>query len=164
MSDAMNRLATMHALAPGRLHALPPRRGRRRAAMVAALLCVSLAPVAQQSPAPDGAPPVVDAEQLVDLALDRPELVIVDSRMASDRKHGFIEGSISLPDVDTNCASLAELLPSPTTPVAFYCNGPKCDRSAAAGTIAMGCGYGETYWFHGGLEEWVRKGFPTLLD
>lgn len=143
-----------------------------RAAVLLVLLCASLAPRAQQQEPPSevsrptGSAPelqVVDAEQLIQMALADPQLVLVDSRIPTDRQYGYIEGSVSLPDVDTNCDSLAHLLPSLSTPAVFYCNGVKCNRSATAARIAQGCGYTHSYWFRGGLDEWLSKGYPTLV-
>lgn len=129
--------------------------------LIAALLWLSAAPLAY---AGDARIRVVSAEQLIELALAHPQMVIIDSRLPTDRAHGYIEGSINLSDADTDCASLAGLVPSKSTPVAFYCNGPKCNRSAIASEIAASCGYRESYWLHGGFEEWLDKGYPTLTD
>lgn len=109
----------------------------------------------------EGATPV-SAEQMIKLAAEQPELVIIDSRVSVNRKHGYIEGSQSLPDTDTTCRSLKEFIASKTTPAAFYCNGVKCGRSAKAVKIAVDCGYRNLYWFRGGFEEWKQKNFPYL--
>ena len=47
------------------------------------------------------------AEQLIALAAQNDNLLIIDSRLRSDRKQGYIPGSISLPDTQTRCDSLA---------------------------------------------------------
>jgi rhodanese-related sulfurtransferase len=104
----------------------------------------------------------VSAEGLIELAESEPKLVVVDSRVASDRHHGYIQGSISLPDTDTACATLGDVIPSVDTPTLFYCNGVKCGRSVVAVKIAKGCGYRKLYWFRGGFEEWKQKGYPFL--
>lgn len=106
----------------------------------------------------------VDAEGVLQLAEKMPGLILVDSRIAMDRQQGYIEGSISLPDTDTNCHSLARILPAKTSPVLFYCNGPKCGRSVKALKIALECGYRQLYWFRGGFEEWKQKKFPYLKE
>jgi rhodanese-related sulfurtransferase len=98
----------------------------------------------------------IDAESLIELARDHEDLVIIDSRIKSDRRQGFITGSISLPDTETNCASLSSLTDE-STPTIFYCNGPKCRRSDRAVSIAKDCGYTKLYWFRGGFEEWKEK-------
>ncbi len=102
----------------------------------------------------------VSAEALIDLVDEKEELVIIDARKFSDRATGFIEGSIALPDTETNTDSLAQHIPSKTTPVVFYCNGTKCGRSVKAANIAVDAGYENVYWFRGGWEEWTEKGYP----
>ncbi|MCU0841106.1 MAG: rhodanese-like domain-containing protein [Thiobacillaceae bacterium] len=108
----------------------------------------------------------VSAEEVFSLYEKTPNLVIVDSRLASGpssgRANGYIEGSVSLPDTETSCASLAKVIPGKTTPSLFYCNGPKCGRSAKAIKVARQCGYGNIYWFRGGFEEWLKKGYPFV--
>lgn len=103
----------------------------------------------------------VDAEKLIELAGSN-DLVIVDSRLPVDRRQGYIEGSISLPDTATDCDSLAAAAPRSTSSILFYCNGPKCPRSGRAASIAQACGYRKVFWFRGGLEEWKKKKYPYI--
>lgn len=138
------------------------------------ILCASLALLPLFAPAqpldtrPEVSPQTisgtvrVDAEGLIKLYADIPQLTVIDARIAGDRKFGYIENSISLPDTDTNCQSLAKVIPRLDSPVAFYCNGPKCGRSAVSAKIAVQCGYQEIYWFRGGIEEWTAKHYPLL--
>ncbi len=116
--------------------------------------------------APEEIPGVVrvDAEGLIETVRTVEDLVLVDSRIAMDRKQGYIEGSLSLPDVETDCERLAAVVPVKTHPVLFYCNGPKCGRSVAAIGIARACGYSNLYWFRGGFKEWSEKGYPFLKE
>jgi rhodanese-related sulfurtransferase len=103
----------------------------------------------------------VTAEEVVELATNTPDLVIIDARKTSDRDSaGWIEGSVGLPDYDTNAESLAKHIPSKTTPVLFYCNGVKCGRSVNSSKVAVEAGYQNIYWFRGGWEEWTEKGMP----
>ena len=104
----------------------------------------------------------VDSEGLIGMIMKHDDLVLVDSRIISDRNEGYIEGSISLPDIDTNCASLAKAAPSLTTPLIFYCNGIRCGRSARAAVIARDCKYRNIYWFRNGMEEWQEKEYPLV--
>lgn len=104
----------------------------------------------------------ISAEEVVDLVGKTPNLVIVDSRKASDFQKGYIEGAIGLPNTDTNKASLAKIIKSKTTPVLFYCNGPRCGRSGEAAKVALAEGYKKIYWFRGGIEEWEAKGMPLV--
>lgn len=127
--------------------------------------CVALsAQAAPKVPIPDKIPgaTTVDAEGVIDLAGKTPDLVMIDSRIEGDRKMGYIESSVSLPDIKTNCASLAKAVRSKDTPVLFYCNGVNCGRSVVAARVALKCGYTRVYWFRGGFEEWRSKRYPYL--
>jgi rhodanese-related sulfurtransferase len=104
----------------------------------------------------------VDADGLIDLYSSMPGLVMIDSRIRADRKDGFIEGSLSLPDDETDCTTLATLVTATDTPVLFYCNGVRCARSGNAARIARDCGYTRVYWFRGGMEEWRRQQYPLI--
>ena len=106
----------------------------------------------------------ITAQNLIQLAGEKPNLIIIDSRIKSDRHLGYIEGSISLPDENTSCLSLAKVIKNKVSPVAFYCNGPNCGRSAVAVKVAIKCGYTNTYWFRGGFETWQKKNYPFITD
>jgi len=106
----------------------------------------------------------VNAEEFIALVENIPELVIIDSRISGDRKQGFIEGALSLPDVDTSCDSLSKVISKKNAASLFYCNGVKCGRSAKAIKIALDCGYSNIYWFRGGFGEWQEKGYPYLQE
>jgi rhodanese-related sulfurtransferase len=103
----------------------------------------------------------IDAEELIELVSQNENPVIIDSRIRSDRKLGYIPGSISLPDTDTRCESLAQAIPQKSSPVVFYCNGPRCRRSDNAVVIAADCGYSNIYWFRGGIEAWRAGNYPV---
>jgi rhodanese-related sulfurtransferase len=106
----------------------------------------------------------IDAEQLIELVVEHQETVLIDSRVGTDRADGYIEGSVHLVDTKTDCDSLARLIGTRSTPVIFYCNGVRCDRSGRAVGIAVACGYRDVYWFRGGIEEWRAKKFPLIQD
>ena len=104
----------------------------------------------------------VSAEQVVDLVMNNADVVVIDARKASDRDEaGWIEGSIGLPNYDTSAESLAQHVPSKSTPVLFYCNGVKCGRSVESSKKAVSLEYQNIYWFRGGWEEWKQKGLPV---
>lgn len=106
----------------------------------------------------------VDAEGVINIVNNITDLVVVDARITSDRKQGYIEGSVSLPDLDTTCATLAKIVPRKSTPTLFYCNGVKCGRSVKSIQVAQSCGYEKIYWFRGGFEEWKSKGYPFVTE
>jgi len=106
----------------------------------------------------------VTAEGFIELVESQPDLIVIDSRIPGDRKQGYVEGSISLPDIDTTCETLAKNIPEKSSAALFYCNGVKCGRSAKAVKVALSCGYSKIYWFRGGFEEWLAKGYPYLQE
>ena len=128
------------------------------------LMTFSLTAVAEKKDSPltiEGTKKVT-AEEVIDLVTNLPNIVIVDARKASDRDAaGWIEGSVGLPNYDTNEQSLAKHVASKDTPVLFYCNGVKCGRSVESSKLAVSLGYKNIYWFRGGWEEWTQKGMPV---
>lgn len=106
----------------------------------------------------------VSAEEFIELIGKIPNLTIIDSRIKADRKQGYVEGSVSLPDLETTCDTLSTAIKEKTAPTLFYCNGVKCGRSAKAIKVAVGCGYSKLYWFRGGFEEWLAKGYPYVQE
>ncbi len=104
---------------------------------------------------------LISAEDLIDLVESEENFVIIDSRTGNDREQGYIEGSIGLPDTETDEAALAKHIASKNTPVCFYCNGVDCGRSVKAAKMAVSFGYTKIYWFRGGWGEWVEKGLPV---
>lgn len=132
--------------------------------LVIGLLLSANSAVAAKSPESIDGSTKVNAEDFIELVDNSPNLIVVDSRIPGDRKQGYVEGSISLPDVDTTCEALAKLIPAKTAPALFYCNGVKCGRSANAVKIALSCGFNNVYWFRGGFEEWLAKGYPYLQE
>lgn len=106
---------------------------------------------------------VVNAEQTIEL-LEREHPVFIDSRIRSDRLHGFIEGSVSLPDIDTTCKTLAAIIPEKSAPSLFYCNGIACGRSVKAIEVALACGYTNIYWYQDGFQDWKAKDLPYITD
>lgn len=79
-----------------------------------------------------------------------------------DRKQGYSQDLVSMPDVETSCGSLRELPALSAASAMFYCVGVRCGRSVIALEIAKGCGYTQLCRFRGGFEEWRRQGYPFL--
>jgi rhodanese-related sulfurtransferase len=137
---------------------------RHKSVLFVVFLTLAAVTHAEQKITPENIPGVtrVDAEGVLALVETTPQLVIIDARIAMDRKQGHLEGSVSLPDVETNCASLARVISAKDRPALFYCNGVKCGRSGVAATIAKQCGYTRLYWYRGGFEDWKQKNYPYL--
>lgn len=111
----------------------------------------------------EGATPVT-AEELSDLIKGMDNLVLIDTRRELDFKSGTIAGSVSLPTSRPSPSALANVVPDKTTPVVFYCDGVSCSQSIKAVKKAASYGYVNIFWFRGGMDEWVQKGFPVTHD
>lgn len=107
---------------------------------------------------------IVDAEEFIGLFDKHSDVVVIDARLGSDRKQGYIEGSLNLPDVLTDCNKLFFTVKAKQMPVVFYCNSENCLRSTKSIKIAISCGYKNIYWLRGGFQEWLLKGYPYLRD
>ncbi len=105
----------------------------------------------------------INAEKLVELVQANPDFIVIDARLAGDQQEGYLEGSLNLPNTDTDCKRLQNVIPGKNHPIIFYCNGVRCIRSANAARIALSCGYNNIYWFRGGFKEWQSKGYPYLV-
>lgn len=133
-----------------------------RLALALFLLCFSIPALAEKPVAPESIPGTtrVSAEQVAELILSSPRLVVIDSRHNEEYAKGHIEGAINLLDSDMTASLLSKHLAGKDTPVVFYCNGERCLRSSNAAKIAAGWGYRKIYWFRGGWMEWIEKKMP----
>lgn len=127
------------------------------------LLLVALPVLAEKPLAPEQIPGAIriSAEQVVDLILSTPNLVVIDSRVMDEYAKGHIEGAISLLDTQMSEDILAEYVPDKATPLLFYCNGERCMRSGNACIKALAWGYSKVYWFRGGWKQWQAKELPV---
>jgi rhodanese-related sulfurtransferase len=113
----------------------------------------------------DEAPLKVDGATTVD-AVKAKELfdqgvLFVDPRRISDFDAGRIPDAVSLEMKSVfSEASLAEHVQK-NDPIVFYCNGPKCLRSAEVSKLAVGWGYTNVYYFRDGFPAWQAAGYPT---
>lgn len=107
---------------------------------------------------------IISAEEVVELTLSRPELVIIDSRKKSEYLKGHIEGSANLLNTSMQREDLEKLCPDKNTPIVFYCNGTRCLRSSDAIRKAKDWGYKNLFWFRGGWKEWTDKRLPVITN
>ncbi len=128
------------------------------------LLQFSAPVLAAQAPEAIAGSTVINSDELIDLVVNTDVMVVIDSRITGDYIRGHIEDAINLPNTETNCRTLTDILPQLFSPVVFYCNGESCLRSSEAISIALACGYKKIYWFRGGFEEWVAMGYPYLKE
>lgn len=121
---------------------------------------------AEKPYAPESVPGavIVGAEQVVELILAKPDLVIIDSRKKSEFTKGHIEGAISLLNTEMQRADLEARVPDKATPILFYCNGERCLRSSDALHKALEWNYRNLFWFRGGWKEWTDKRLPVVSE
>lgn len=137
-----------------------------RRALAGATLAAFLAlPALADAPMEIAGANTVDAEGVIALITDVPDLVILDNRREADYAAGHIEGAIRLIDSDiTGPEVLASVVASPDAPVLFYCNGLACGRAAAAVEMAVAWGYSNVHYYALGMDEWRALGLPLMTQ
>ncbi|MFF5084124.1 rhodanese-like domain-containing protein [Actinoplanes sp. NPDC000266] len=84
-------------------------------------------------------------------------LVLIDSRSPAAWDQGHIPGAVHLPTAEI-ATRAAELL-DPAVPVVTYCWGPGCNGATRAALALSLAGYSVKEMI-GGIEYWIREGFP----
>ncbi|MEU8814954.1 rhodanese-like domain-containing protein [Actinoplanes sp. NPDC048796] len=84
--------------------------------------------------------------------------VLVDSRSRAAWDQGHIPGAVHLPTAEI--ATRAAALLDPAVPVVTYCWGPGCNGATRAALALSLAGY-STKEMIGGIEYWIREGFPV---
>jgi rhodanese-related sulfurtransferase len=95
------------------------------------------------------------------LAADQPALIVIDSRSGVAWDQGHIPGAIHLPTADI--PSRAGVLLDPGAPVVAYCWGPGCNGATRAALALSEAGF-DAREMLGGIEYWIREGFPVRTE
>jgi rhodanese-related sulfurtransferase len=87
-----------------------------------------------------------------------PGFVLLDSRSEPAWRQGHIPGARHLPtaDIPVRAGQLLDL----AVPVITYCWGPGCDGATRAALALAQLGY-RVKEMIGGVEYWIREGFPV---
>ena len=96
---------------------------------------------------------VLEARSLID---DKPDLVILDVRTASEYEDGHIKGAVNIP-VQELSARLDEL--SMDDELLVYCQTG--NRSAQAVDILQDVGFTKIYHMNAGITGWIEAGYPV---
>ena len=131
------------------------------------LILFSSALWAEQKPyAPENIKDVttVSAEEVIELILANPDLIVIDSRKKAEYQKGHIEGAINMLNTQLKPEDLERVSPDKSTEILFYCNGSRCLRSADSIKKAKSWGYTRLIWFRGGWKEWTEKRLPVVTD
>lgn len=130
-------------------------------------IAISTSLIAGEKPyAPENIPGAsnVSAEELIEMILANPELVVIDSRKKTEYIKGHIEGAINILNTEMELEGLDSIVPTRDTALLFYCNGVRCLRSSDAITKAVSWGYTNVFWFRGGWKEWAEKKLPVVTE
>ena len=92
------------------------------------------------------------------LRLSEPGFVLIDSRALPGWQQGHIPGALHLPTGEIAARALVEL--DPEVPVITYCWGPGCDGATRAALAFATLGF-RVKEMIGGIEYWIREGFPV---
>lgn len=127
-------------------------------------LCASFAARAD-APMEIAGATTVDADAIIELITNEPNLIILDSRREGDFNEGHIEGAVRLIDTDVTGPDVLEAhIPSKDAPVLLYCNGLACGRAANVVQMAVDWGYTNVYYYALGMEEWRAQGLPLVSN
>jgi rhodanese-related sulfurtransferase len=107
---------------------------------------------------------IVSAEEVVEIILANPKLIVIDSRKRTEYINGHIEGAVNILNTEMTAEDLESIAPDENTALLFYCNGVKCIRSSDAVNKAIDWGYTNLYWFRNGWKAWKEKKLPMVID
>ena len=107
---------------------------------------------------------IVSAEEVIDLILASPNLIVIDSRKKTEYQKGHIEGAINILNTRLKREDLERISPDKSREILFYCNGTRCLRSTDSIKKAKSWGYSNLIWFRGGWKEWTEKRLPAVTD
>jgi rhodanese-related sulfurtransferase len=88
-----------------------------------------------------------------------PGFTLIDSRATAGWEQGHLPGALHLPNADIPARAAALL--DPAVPVITYCWGPGCDGATRSALALARLGY-QVKEMIGGVEYWVREGFPLV--
>jgi rhodanese-related sulfurtransferase len=107
---------------------------------------------------------IVNAEQVIEMVLSNPDLIVIDSRKKTEYQKGHIEGAINILNTRLKRQDLESISPDKSSEILFYCNGARCLRSSDSIKKAKNWGYNNLIWFRGGWKEWTEKRLPVVTD
>ena len=107
---------------------------------------------------------IVSAEEVIELILADPDLILIDSRKKTEYQKGHIEGAINILNTQLKPEDLERISKGKSSAILFYCNGLRCLRSTDSINKAKSWGYTRLIWFRGGWKEWTKKRLPVVTD
>lgn len=89
--------------------------------------------------------------------------LFIDPRRESDWENGRIPDAEHLELSSTfNETTLLKVTDNnKAMPIVFYCNGPKCKRSAQCSELALQWGFTNVFYYRDGFPAWQAAGYPV---
>jgi len=107
---------------------------------------------------------IVSAEEVIEMILADPDLIVIDSRKKTEYLKGHIEGAINLLNTRLKREEFERISADKSRKILFYCNGVRCLRSSDSINKVKEWGYTNLIWFRGGWKEWSEKRLPVVTD
>ena len=141
------------------------------AAVVSRSMTTLVSPALRQPPAPPAEATAFFAARLscqadvsdvhASMESGSPGFALIDSRGVDAWAQGRIPGALHLPTADI--PRQADRVLDPSLPVITYCWGPGCDGATRAALALAEIGF-RVKEMIGGIEYWIREGFPVETD
>ena len=130
------------------------------------VLCSSTLTAGQKPYAPEmiEGVAIVSAEEVIEMILADPDLIVIDSRKKTEYLKGHIEGAINLLNTRLEREEFERISADKSRKILFYCNGVRCLRSSDSINKVKQWGYTNLIWFRGGWKEWSEKRLPVVTD
>jgi rhodanese-related sulfurtransferase len=103
--------------------------------------------------------PTISTEELVARlssgAASKHPFAVIDVRSRVEFEEGHLPGALLVPVVQTE-RLLPRTVKDKSTELIFYCNGPKCGKSAEAARTSLALGYRKVLDYNEGMPGWAR--------
>jgi rhodanese-related sulfurtransferase len=80
---------------------------------------------------------------------------VIDVRSRVEFEEGHVPGALHIPITQAE-RLLPRTVKDKSTELIFYCNGPKCGKSAEAARASRALGYGKVFDYNEGMPGWAR--------
>ena len=127
--------------------------------MVCLLATVSLVNAAEEQGSPVTVPGATTVDAAAAKTLFDQRAVFVDTRTNADWEAGRIPAAVHLELKQVLSAARLSAVVQKDQPLVFYCNGPKCLRSAEGAAMAVAWGFTQVYYFRAGFPAWQAAGY-----
>lgn len=130
------------------------------AAILLASATLSAAPAAPEA-THEATHRAVSGDELKSWYDQKKPMTVLDARSAKYFDNRLLPNAIWLPS-DTAEAKITEVLPNKESLVVVYCAGVGCPASGWLFDKLTKMGYSNVYEYHGGINEWSKKGYIVV--